>query len=377
MAFFRKNPNEFKYTGGEKHFADVIKNTGAGELLLWLNGEEDFNTNSTLIVAESEEALFFKDGIIEQIFDGGKYTLSTSNYPFISRLRNVLTGGISSFNCKVYFVRKAHSIEILWGTDTPIQVRDPLQGIATSVQARGSYKIQVADSKKFLLKLIGNNVKFTQQVEMNLYFRNEFLQYIKSAIAKFIKSSDQEILGICSEQETLATGISQQLRYSLDSYGLSLITFSIAGIDIPANDPNRKMLEEVYTQKRIMGVLGEDWARQQSVDILKGLANNPGAGGVAAMGAGIGVGVAAGGALSGIAQAAFAPSQSPTKTSSVAQSGLSTGKCGSCGSEYMQNAKFCTECGSKIEPKNFFCSECGAELLPEAKFCTECGAKRS
>src|SRR4030042_1216363 len=143
MPIFRKNPNEAAYTEGKKHFADVIKNTGPGDLLIWLNGEEDFNTNSTLIVAESEEALFFKDGVIEQVFDGGKYKLSTNNYPFISRLRNVLTGGISTFNCKVYFVRKAHSMEINWGTDSPIQVRDPVQGIATSVQARGAYKIQI------------------------------------------------------------------------------------------------------------------------------------------------------------------------------------------------------------------------------------------
>lgn len=125
MALFGRNPNEINYVGGKKHWTDVIKNTGDGNLLIWLNGEEDFNTNSTLIVAESEEALFFKDGVIQETFTGGRYQLSTENYPFISRLRNAFSGGISTFNCKVYFVRKAHSLELLWGTDTPIQVRDP------------------------------------------------------------------------------------------------------------------------------------------------------------------------------------------------------------------------------------------------------------
>ena len=57
MALFGRNPNEINYVGGKKHWTDVIKNTGDGNLLIWLNGEEDFNTNSTLIVAESEEAL--------------------------------------------------------------------------------------------------------------------------------------------------------------------------------------------------------------------------------------------------------------------------------------------------------------------------------
>ena len=31
MALFGKNPNEVAYTGGKKHWADVIKNTGPGE----------------------------------------------------------------------------------------------------------------------------------------------------------------------------------------------------------------------------------------------------------------------------------------------------------------------------------------------------------
>ena len=56
MALFGKNPNEAAYTGGKKHWADVIKNTGPGELLIWRQPEEDFNTNSTLIVMPGEEA---------------------------------------------------------------------------------------------------------------------------------------------------------------------------------------------------------------------------------------------------------------------------------------------------------------------------------
>lgn len=42
MALFGKNPNEAAYTGGKKHWADVIKNTGPGELLIWRQPEEDF-----------------------------------------------------------------------------------------------------------------------------------------------------------------------------------------------------------------------------------------------------------------------------------------------------------------------------------------------
>ena len=107
MALFGKNPNETAYTGGKKHWADVIKNTGPGELLIWRQPEEDFNTNSTLIVMPGEEAIFIKGGNIEEVFGNGTYKLSTENYPFISRLRNAFTGGISTFRSSVVINKNA------------------------------------------------------------------------------------------------------------------------------------------------------------------------------------------------------------------------------------------------------------------------------
>lgn len=309
MALFNRNPNEGAYVGGKKHWADVIKNSGPGDLLIWRQPEEDFNTNSTLIVMPGEEAIFIKGGNIEQTFDSGTYKLSTENYPFISRLRNAFSGGISTFNCVVYFVRKAHSMEIFWGTDSPIQVRDPVMMISTSVQARGSYKVQVDNPGKFLTKMVGNNVPFIMQGELNNYFISEFQQHIKSSLARAIRSANQEILGICAEQDILAGQIHPILQEILDDYGLKLITFTIAAIDIPENDPNRQKLEQAFADKSVMRILGDDWGRQQASEMLHTLAANPGAGGVAAAGAGMGMGMAAGGVFAGMAQQMFAPMQ--------------------------------------------------------------------
>ena len=50
MSLFKKNPNEAAYYEGKKHFIDVIKNSGDNSFLIWRQPEEDFNTNSKLIV---------------------------------------------------------------------------------------------------------------------------------------------------------------------------------------------------------------------------------------------------------------------------------------------------------------------------------------
>lgn len=73
-------------------------------------------------------------------------------------------------------------------------------------------------------------------------------------------------------------------------------------------------------------VLGEDWGRQQAANILGDLARNPGAGGVGAMGAGMGMGVAAGSVFGNMANQMFAPMnqqapQQPTQPSQPTPSG--------------------------------------------------------
>lgn len=317
MGLFSKNPNEATYVGGKKHFADVIKNSGPGELLIWRQPEEDFNTNSTLIVMPGEEAIFIKGGTVEQTFENGTYKLSTENYPFISRLRNAFTGGISTFHCVVYFVRKAHSMEIRWGTDSPIQVRDKLLGIATKLRCRGSYKVQVDNPALFLEKLIGNNVPCQLQEELNKYFINEFQSKIKSVIARALNESNTELLGIDARLDEFSEMVAPYMEEILGAYGLKCVNFIIAAIDIDDDELRRRYdeigmesiakLRNAQADKAVMGVLGEDWARQQAANILGDIARNPGAGGAAAAGAGMGMGIGAASVFGSMAQQMFAP----------------------------------------------------------------------
>lgn len=328
MSLFKKNPNETAYTGGQKHFMDVIKNSGAGELLLWRVPEEDFNTNSTLVVMPGEVAIFVKDGIVEQVFENGKYQLSTENYPFISRLRNAFSGGISTFNCVVYFVRKAHSEEILWGTDSPIQVRDKVLGIATKIRSRGSYKIKVSNPVTFLEKLIGSNVPFQTQRELNKYFATEFQSKVKSVVARAIKESDTELLGIDEHLDEFSDKLQLLMEEDvLGDYGLKCEKFTVSALDIVDDELRRKYDEigmdatakvrNAQADKATMDILGNDWGRQQAASILTNLSNNPGAGGIAAAGAGIGMGAAAGGVFGDMAQQMFTPVQQPAPSGNV------------------------------------------------------------
>lgn len=316
MALFGKNPNEAAYTGGKKHWADVIKNTGPGELLIWRQPEEDFNTNSTLIVMPGEEAIFIKGGTVEQVFENGTYKLSTQNYPFISRLRNAFTGGISTFNCVVYFVRKADSQEIRWGTETPIQVRDKVWGIRTEARVRAAYKVRIENPVTFLEKLIGNNIPFQLQGDLDRYFAGEFQGKIKAAVSRYLNSLQQELIGIDAYMDEISEQIEPYIDEVVADYGLKCVKFSLAGLDIDISkydaidgaqvDAVRKS-KLAQGDKAAMDVLGADWGRLQAASILGDLARNPGAGGVGAMEAGMGMGMAAGSVFGSMASQMFSP----------------------------------------------------------------------
>lgn len=318
MGIFGINPNEVAYVGGKKHWTDVIKNSGSGDLLIWRQPEEDFNTNSTLIVMPGEQAFFVNGGVVEQVFkESGTYKLTTNNYPFISRLRNAFSGGISTFNCVVYFVKKAHSAEIFWGTSSPIQVRDKLLGIATKVKARGSYKIEVENPVLFMEKLVGNNVPFQTQEDLNRYFMNEFQMKIRSVLTQALNETEAELLGIEGRIKEFSGIIEPSIQEMLSDYGLNCVRFVIAALEVDDDELRRKYdeigmdniakIREAQVDMAVMTAMGDNWQKLQAAQILKDLANNPGAGGIAAGGAGIGLGVAAAGVFGGMAQQLMSP----------------------------------------------------------------------
>jgi len=327
MGLFSKNPNEVSYAGGKKHFVDVIKSSGnetgnmPADALIWRHPAEDFNSNSTLVVMPGESAIFVNNGNIEQIFEPNTYNLSTQNYPFISRLRNSLSGGISAFHCVVYFVRTNSTMELKWGTDSPILVRDKFLGLSTKIGARGAYQVRVSEPTMLLKNLLGATGGSITAEDIKKYIKSTFLSKIKSNISAAIQSMDTEIMGIDAHMDEISEKLKPVIQESVRQYGLFCVSFSIVAIDI-MDDEYRRMYDEAVAAKTkkmlnaqadryTMDTLGNQWAAQQSFDVMNKMAENQGGGGVAGVGVGLGMGMAGGMAFGNMAQQAFAPTQQP------------------------------------------------------------------
>ena len=137
---------------------DVIKFEGDDNLVVWKHPNEDFNTKSVLIVHESQEAIFFKDGKALDLFGPGKYELETENIPLLRAIINIPTMGVSPFHCEVYFINKATSMNMEWGTNSRFQVLDPHFGVPLNVGASGSMEFIIEDARKFGCIIRGNDI---------------------------------------------------------------------------------------------------------------------------------------------------------------------------------------------------------------------------
>ena len=71
--------------------ASIIKYEGDNETLVWKHPIEDFNYGSQLIVHESQEAVFFRDGQALDLFGAGRYTLETQQLPLLEKVYKLPT----------------------------------------------------------------------------------------------------------------------------------------------------------------------------------------------------------------------------------------------------------------------------------------------
>ena len=390
----------------------VIKNEASGNMLCSKVPFEDFNIGSQLIVAEYEEALFMKNGVIEEIFGPGRYTLTTENYPFLTKLvSKLVTGGVNAYNCKIYYINQSHHLELKWGTGSPLRLIDPYWNIEVHVQARGAYTVTVKNGKKFFLKLVGADMEASEQAVIR-NFRTAFIQNITDSLADYLASSSEEVLKTCRRKKALADALLEILNPILDEYGMELVNFYIESIEIPEDDACMERIRELrirrqekefarqqeladenlrlnlkaksadtdryvsgqhaqadYERMHIRDQDGSNgWARQENAEILKSAVENGGMGG-AMMGAGMGLGMGA--AMGNMVNAMFSSSQ-PLKAPPSGEA--STVICPNCNCAVPAEMKFCSECGAPMAPAKKFCPNCGAQALPGMKFCGECGA---
>ena len=237
--------------------ASIIKYEGDNETLVWKHPIEDFNFGSQLIVHESQEAIFFRDGQALDLFGAGRYTLQTQQLPLLEKLYKLPTDTEGTFHSEVYFVNLATQMGIKWGTDSKVRLFDPASGLHIEIGASGEFNIRVTDSRKLLLKVVGTTGGLGQEQLLGIgtgkgFFRSMVMTQVKSFLAQTIRENAISILEIDEHLMALSAALRERINAALDEYGLTMPEFYVSRIVTPDDDPNFRRMKEQYAEQYLL-----------------------------------------------------------------------------------------------------------------------------
>lgn len=241
----------------------VIKYEGENDVFVWKHPIEDFNLGSQLIVHESQEALFFKDGQALDLFGAGRYTLATQNIPLLENLYKLPFGAEEVFHSEIYFINMTTQMGIKWGTDSKVRLFDPASGLHIEIGACGNFNLKVINSRKLLLKIVGTSDKLVNDEAMDdskvvystkgivFKFKGLVMNKVKSNLSRAIKECNINILEIDEYIDVLSDRLRVVINESLEEYGLTMPEFYITTINTPDDDPNYKRLRQQFADKTL------------------------------------------------------------------------------------------------------------------------------
>ena len=238
----------------------VIKYEGSNEVLAHKHKNEDFTIGSQLIVHESQEALFMRDGKAMDLFTAGRHTLTTYNIPLLRDLMKLGTGGENVFHAEIYFINMTTMMGIRWGTDSKVRLFDPASGLHIEIGASGNFNIRVNDSRKLVIKLVGTTEGLLQSELLGeegglSYGTGKFkalvVNRVKSNLARIIKEENINILEIDAYLDVLSDKLKDEINATLDEYGLTMPEFYVTTIQTPDDDPNFQQLRQQFADKTL------------------------------------------------------------------------------------------------------------------------------
>lgn len=232
--------------------ASIIKYEGDNDTFIWKHPIEDYNYGSQLIVHESQEAIFFRDGQALDLFGPGRYTLETQQLPLLEKVYKLPTDTEGTFHSEVYFINKTVQMAIKWGTPEKVRFIDPLTGTPLEIGASGGMNMQVSNSRKLLLKLVGTMKGISWEEGYGLSkslqasFRPLITAAVKTNLSEVIKNEAIDLLEIDSKLNIISDCLRDALLPGFEEYGLTIPQFYVTNIVLPEDDPNFKRIRELH-----------------------------------------------------------------------------------------------------------------------------------
>ncbi|HSS78715.1 MAG TPA: SPFH domain-containing protein [Thermoanaerobaculia bacterium] len=259
--------------------------TGSTMVARWpANGTAAIRLGSQLIVEESQQAVFFRDGKALDTFGPGRHTLATQNVPVIASLFGIPFGGTSPFQAAVMFVSTKTFLDLKWGTKEPVIFRDHELAMVR-LRAFGKFAVRVTNAQVFVNTVVGTRGNYsTQGVED--YFRDVIVARLTDVLGENLTS----IFDLPKVYDELAMGLKARVADDFGKYGIELVDLYLGAITPPEE------VQKLIDERSGMGAIGDmnAYMKFKTARAIGDAAAQPGGGAGGTVGAGLGIGMGAG-----------------------------------------------------------------------------------
>jgi membrane protease subunit (stomatin/prohibitin family) len=244
-------------------------------------GSTDIKMGAQLIVQDTQNAVFYKDGKALDVFGAGRHTLTTANIPFLTKFLSLPFGFNSPFQAQVYYVSMKKFIDLKWGTKSPINFRDS-ELTFVQLRASGKFSMRVKDPQMFINEIVGTQGKYTTN-EIEDYLRDSIVSKLNTVLGRNLKT----VFDLGQFYPQIEEGMKAEVTDFFNSMGIELTDIIIVGI-VPPDE-----VQEKINERSSMGALGnlDQYMKFKTAQAMEKAAENPGGGGTAGLGVGLGAGM--------------------------------------------------------------------------------------
>jgi membrane protease subunit (stomatin/prohibitin family) len=280
------------------------------------NGTAAIQLGSQLIVEESQQAVFFRDGKALDTFGPGRHTLATQNVPIIASVFGIPFGGKSPFQAAVFFVSTKTFMDLKWGTKEPVIFRDHELSMVR-LRAFGKFAVRIANAQLFVNAVVGSRGIYSSQ-GVEDYFRDVIVARLTDVLGENLTS----IFDLPKLYDELAMGLKARVADDFGKYGIELVDLFMGAITPPEE------VQKIIDERSGMGAIGDmnTYMKFKTARAIGDAAQQPGGGAGGTVGAGLGLGMGAGlgamlpGMMRDAMQGGAAPAPAPAAAAPAAPS---------------------------------------------------------
>ena len=178
--------------------------------------DKEIKMGAQLTVRDSQKAILINEGRMADMYDPGRYELTTRNMPVMTTINSWKYGFESPFKADVYFFNTRQFTDNKWGTPSPATIPDSKFG-QVEFRAFGTYNFRISNFELFFKELAGTSPilalsdvegtlkgklidRFTEVVaemaENNFSFvqmqanKTEFVQALMPRVKEFLQTLD-------------------------------------------------------------------------------------------------------------------------------------------------------------------------------------------